>query len=70
MIVPNGPTQVRMVLEELESHVGTLLKEHRGGVVAALVAATGRLGACQKEACKVRAHLLDYSGKKVANRYT
>jgi len=51
---------VRMVLAELEDQIGSLLKDHRGGVVAALVAATGRLGACQKEACKVRARSNPY----------
>jgi hypothetical protein len=55
LAVTQEGSQVRMVLSELENHIGTLLKEHRGGVVAALVAATGRLGECQKEACKVRA---------------
>lgn len=48
------PAQVRMVLAELEPEMGSLLKQRRGGVVAALVAATGRLGSAQKEACKVR----------------
>eukprot|EP00241_Pyramimonas_parkeae_P015367 CAMPEP_0114293662 /NCGR_PEP_ID=MMETSP0059-20121206/9714_1 /TAXON_ID=36894 /ORGANISM="Pyramimonas parkeae, Strain CCMP726" /LENGTH=574 /DNA_ID=CAMNT_0001415391 /DNA_START=15 /DNA_END=1739 /DNA_ORIENTATION=+ len=56
------PAQVRMVLAELEPEMGSLLKQRRGGVVAALVAATGRLGSAQKEACKALARAVTVCG--------
>lgn len=49
--------QLKAMFDELAvgstggSGLGELLRRHRGGVVAALMAACGRMGACQKEAC-------------------
>ena len=49
--------QIKAMFDELAvgstggGGLGELLRRHRGGVVAALVSACGRIGACQKEAC-------------------
>lgn len=48
---PCRAAQVRPMFEELRRELGTLLRMRRAGVVAALVAACGRAGACQVEVC-------------------
>lgn len=50
---PNcSPAIVRQVFEELGPHLSDLMSRRRSGVVAALVAACGRMGVCQKETCQ------------------
>lgn len=44
--------QMRGLVRELASGLGQLLKQRRAGVVAALVAAAHRTGACQEAVCK------------------
>ncbi|MEW5306821.1 MAG: hypothetical protein WDW36_009259 [Sanguina aurantia] len=50
--------QVKSMFEELQASLGELLRKRRSGVVAALVAACGRTGACQKEVCATLATAL------------
>lgn len=44
--------QIKQALAELGDSFGELLSRRRSGVVAALLAAAGRLGAAQSEACR------------------
>lgn len=56
---------VGLILEELETHVGTLFQRQRAGVVAALVAATARLRHERKAMCKSLARgVLECCGKE------
>ena len=48
-----SPAIIRQVFEELSPHLTDLISRRRSGVVAALVAACGRMGICQKEVCQV-----------------
>ena len=43
--------QVKAMYEELAGSLGELMKKRRSGVVAALVAACGSKGCCQREIC-------------------
>lgn len=52
-IICSMPVQVKQALLELGDSFGELLSRRRSGVVAALLAAAGRLGAAQSEACRV-----------------
>jgi hypothetical protein len=46
------------VFEELQGFLGPLLLKRRSGVIAALIAACGRAGACQREAAAALAKAL------------
>ncbi|GAQ82559.1 Pumilio (PUM) protein [Klebsormidium nitens] len=54
----HGADLVRAAAEELEEHFPQLLRENRGGVIAALVASCGRLGTYEKEVCRALARAL------------
>lgn len=47
-----------MIFDELQGFLGPLLLKRRSGVIAALVAACGRAGVCQKEVCAALAKAL------------
>lgn len=49
LMTRNDVLQVKAAAQELEEHLAQLLRENRGGVIAALVASCGRLGTYQKE---------------------
>ncbi|KIY97090.1 puf protein [Monoraphidium neglectum] len=53
-----GKQQVAVVFEELQGFLGPLLLKRRSGVIAALIAACGRAGACQREAAAALAKAL------------
>lgn len=50
--------QVTALFEELQNFLGPLLLKRRSGVIAALVAACGRAGVCQREVCAALAKAL------------
>jgi hypothetical protein len=50
--------QVLVVFEELQNFLGPLLLKRRSGILAALVAACGRAGVCQREVCGALAKAL------------
>eukprot|EP00898_Chlorokybus_atmophyticus_P000557 jgi/Chlat1/1501/Chrsp12S02043 len=54
--------QVRLMVTDLQSHVPKLLSGRRGGVVAALLSACGRLGVCQAELTQAVAQFMTASG--------
>jgi hypothetical protein len=49
---------VSAIFEELQGFLGPLLLKRRSGIIAALVAACGRAGICQREACTALAQAL------------
>lgn len=51
-------TQVSVIFEELEGFLAPLLLKRRSGILAALAAACGREGVCQREVCAAIARAL------------
>ncbi|GAB4813915.1 hypothetical protein N2152v2_000961 [Parachlorella kessleri] len=62
------PAQLKRVFEDLRPHLASLLRSRRGGVVAALAGAAGRLGVLEPDVAAALWHALHASGQGAAGQ--